>query len=260
MPTDVNTIKSYDEQAKKWASRIRSGENIAHAYLEKPAMYAKLPDLHGKSVLCVGCGTGEECEHLKSLGADKVIGIDISSGLIEVAKQSYPALEFHVMDMEKIDFPAGSFDYIYCSLTMHYVSDWRDTLTGINRVMKNDAICLFSTHHPIKWGAQVKRGEDEDSFIMGYIKNKKDEGFETYGDYLNTRKITDTWFGEMEVSYYHKPLSEIFSEMRECGFEIIDFVEPKPTEVAKEKKPNFWNIHQKIPLFIIFEIKKVSWQ
>ena len=94
MPTDKETVKSYDDYAKKWADKLRSGQNFAHKYLEKPAMYSKLPDLKGKSAICIGCGTGEECEHLKSLGADKVVGIDISQGLIDVAKQSFPQIEF----------------------------------------------------------------------------------------------------------------------------------------------------------------------
>ena len=66
---------------------MRSGKNIAHKFLEKPAMYKKLPDLKDKSILCIGCGTGEECEHLKSLGAKRVVGIDISKGLIDFAKK-----------------------------------------------------------------------------------------------------------------------------------------------------------------------------
>ena len=84
-------------------------------------MYEKLPYLKGKSVLCVGSGTGEECEHIASSDAKRVIGIDISEGLIRCAKKSYPHLEFHAMDMEKLDFPAGCFDFVYSSLAMHYL-------------------------------------------------------------------------------------------------------------------------------------------
>lgn len=58
MPTDKKTIKSYNGYAAKWAQKLRSGNNYAHTFLEKPAMYKKLPNLKGKSVLCIGCGTG----------------------------------------------------------------------------------------------------------------------------------------------------------------------------------------------------------
>ena len=51
---------SYNQHAAQWAERLRSGNNPAHRFLEKPAMYAKLPDLTGQRVLCIGCGSGEE--------------------------------------------------------------------------------------------------------------------------------------------------------------------------------------------------------
>ena len=96
---------SYNQKAKEWAERMRSGKNFAHTYLEKPAMYGKLPDLKNKTVLCIGCGSGEECAHLLSLGAKKVVGIDLSKELIAIAKASYPNIEFFTMDMAKLKFP-----------------------------------------------------------------------------------------------------------------------------------------------------------
>lgn len=255
MPTDKSTTKSYNDYATKWAERLRSGNNHAHKYLEKPAMYKKLPNLKGKTVLCVGCGTGEECKHLNSLGAKRVIGIDISRGLIDFAKQSYPDLEFHVMDMEKINFSNNYFDFVYSSLTMHYVKDWTKTLSGIYKVLKSNGTFLFSTHHPIKWGAEVSRSKKKNAFLMGYAKWESGRS-EVFGDYLNTRKINDIWFNEFKVSYYHRPLSGILRDIIKSGFFISDFVEPKPIKSVIKVKPNFYKIYSKIPIFMIFELKK----
>ena len=255
MPTDKRTIKSYNNYADNWARKLRSGNNHAHKFLEKPAMYKKLPDLKGKSVLCVGCGTGEECEHLAKLGTKKVVGIDISRGLIEVAKQSYPGLEFHVMDMEKINFSGNSFDFVYSSLTMHYVKDWIKTLHGIYKVLKKNGAFLFSTHHPVKWGAGVNRSKEKNTFLMGYEKSESGE-CKVFGDYLNARKIDDIWFNEFRVSYYHRPLAEIIKDIIKSEFFISDFIEPKPTKGVIKEKPNFYDIHTKIPLFMIFELRK----
>lgn len=153
-------------------------------------MYKKLPNLKDKSVLCIGCGTGEECEHLKSLGAKRVVGIDTSKGLIDFAKKSYPDLEFHVMDMEKLNFTDDSFDFVYSSLTMHRVKDWTKTLRGVYKILKKGGTFVFSTHHPVKWGAEVNRSKEKDLFLIGYEKYESGEG-KVFGDYLNTRKIDD---------------------------------------------------------------------
>ena len=256
MATDEDTINSYNNYAEKWAERLRSGKNLAHKYIEKPAMHSKLPDLSNKSVLCVGCGTGEECDYILKQGAKKVIGIDISEELIEYAKKSYPKIDFHVMDMEKIDLADASFDYIYSSLTLHYVEDWTRPLNEIYRLLKNTGIFLFSTHHPIKWGAEKARTQHTTTFLIGYSKDKASQTCKIYGDYLNTRKIKDVWFNDLEVSYYHKSMSSIIKDIIKSKFEIIDFIEPTSIDAAKEEDAVFWEIHQKIPLFMIFELKK----
>lgn len=255
MPTDKKSIKAYNNYIRTWAERIRSGQMSAYRFLEKPAMKATLPNVRGMSVLCVGSGTGEEAAHLKSIGAKKVIGIDISPVMVAEARKTYPGIDFQVMDMEKITLPKASFDFAYSSLALHYTKDWTVSLKSINNVMKKGAEFVFSTHHPIKWGAEVKRWKGGNSFLMGYEKFDKNNPI-IHGDYLNIRKIDDIWFDEFKVTYYHKPLSSIIRDILDSGFEIVDFIEPKATPDAKRINPNFYRIHQKIPLFMIFKIKK----
>jgi len=98
------------------------------------------------------------------------------------------------------------------------------------------------------------------TFLLGYFKDKEKQTSKIYGDYLNTRKVKDSWFENFKVSYYHKPISSMLDDIRNSGFELIDFLEPKPVIEAKKKEKLFWEIHQKIPLFIIFELKKINSQ
>jgi SAM-dependent methyltransferase len=250
MPTDNNTTNAYSDFASKWAEKLASQTNIPHTYLEKPAMNGKLPDLKNKSVLCVGCGTGEECEHLKSLGAT-VTGIDISPGLIEYATAHHSDINFQEMDMESLDFPENSFDYVYSSLTFHYVDSWKKILNTISKVLKPEGILLFSTHHPLKWGAQRTRGEFNE-LKTGASWSK--ESSEVYGEYLNTKKIDDIWFGELKVTYYNRSISSMFKDIKESPFQLQDFLEPKPIEATLDVDKNFYKIHNTIPLFIVFEL------
>lgn len=255
MATDKTTIESYNKYTVKCAEKMRSGENIKHTFLEKPAMYKKLPDLKGKTVLCIGCGTGEECGHIKSLGAKRVIGIDISKERVDFVKKIYPDLEFHNMDMEKLEFPDNSFDFIYSSLVLHYSKDWTKILNKVYKILKTKGAFLFSTHHPIKWGAEINKLIDKDSFLMGYKKYNSGES-EVFGDYLNTRKINDVLSDDFKVSYYHRPISAILSDIIKSGFIISDFIEPKPLKSVIKRKSDFYKIYSKIPLYMIFELKK----
>lgn len=257
MPTDRKTIESYDNNAEQWAKYMRSGKNIAHEYLEKPAMYKKLPDLHGRSILCIGCGTGEECDRLRSLGASRVVGIDISSGLIKQAKKAYPDGEFLVMDMEDLDFPDDSFDVVYSSLVMHYIDTWDAVLASAHRVLKSDGILLFSTHHPAVYGAGRTRTPQERTSLLGYIKHQELGTCSVMGDYYTSRKINDIWFETLDVAYFHRPMDELMQDILRSKLVLIDFEEPRIDDEAREIDPMFWEIRKKIPLFVIFKLKKV---
>jgi SAM-dependent methyltransferase len=248
-------MNSYDKYAKEWASDIRSGKVFSHDYIERPAMLAKLPDLKGKRVLCIGCGSGEECAELAKRGA-QVVGIDSSIELIKIAKQSFPDIEFAVMDMEALDFPGESFDFIYSSLTMHYKEHWSKTLELIYRAMKPDSSFLFSTNHPLTWAAETIHEGVYKARLFGY--EQTDGEMKLHGDYFTTRLLHDTWWGYFEVSVYTKPLSEIFQEIREANFEIVDFLEPKSLAKGKDVDPLQYARYQRMPLFMIFELKKRS--
>lgn len=245
---------SYDEKALEWARRMRSGKNHMHRYLEKPAMYAKLPHLKGKTVLCIGCGSGEECEHLVKRGAKRALGIDTSKQLIAIAKESYPDIEFRVEDMRTMKFPSASFDFVYSSLAMHYLPEWEPTLKKIYRLLTPRGTFLFSTHHPSYWSAGTMQAKHRTEKLLGYTKIGG--RLKIYGDYHNRRQIHDVWFGDMAVSFYHKPLSEIFCEIRSAGFVVEDFLEPKPQLRLKKLDAEAYLLHSRIPLFMIFELRK----
>lgn len=73
----------------------------------------------GKSVLEVGCGTGHLLSHLRP---SRGIGIDISPGMIGIAKEMNPEFEFHVMDAEDMKLNE-KFDFIIMSDTIGYLED-----------------------------------------------------------------------------------------------------------------------------------------
>jgi SAM-dependent methyltransferase len=85
---------SYDTVARRYADEI-AGELAA-----KPvdrALYALFADLVGAGapVGDVGCGPGHVTAYLAGLGL-RPHGVDLSPGMVEVARERYPALEFSV--------------------------------------------------------------------------------------------------------------------------------------------------------------------
>lgn len=257
----MKEYSGYSSFAQKWAEMVRSGKHYSHEFYEKPAMYAKVPDLRNKTVLCLGCGTGEECTYLQSLGPDKIVGIDAVKEMIDIAKESFPTIDFRVMDIRTIDFEKNSFDFVYSSLALHYIKNWVPVLQSIHEILKDDGSFLFSTHHFFLGGSEeineeIKPGKSLNGLLFGYKENKLDNNLQIYGDYFNERKISQIWFGSLEVEFYHKTLQTIFREISQSGFEIVDIVEPSPKSELKTLDESRYLKLSKIPYFIIFELKK----
>lgn len=248
------TDDAYSKHAASWAARARNKEKISHEYLEKPAMFTALPDLRGKRVLCIGCGSGEECRELKDRGAASVVGIDKSEGLISIARSAWQDISFEVGAMEDISYPAASFDFAYSSLALHYAPAWTDILSRIRTALVPGGEFLFSTHHPVKWGMEKTRESDHFTYRLSYELWGRD-GAEVHGDYLTTRRMDEVFLNEIPVTFWHRPFGELLRDIRASGFELLDMIEPLPTEAAKAKKKNFWLAHQKIPQFAIFRLK-----
>lgn len=259
MSTDKKTIDAYNKFAQSWANSKQNKQDrisIFHTYLEKPALYGKLPNLEDKTVLCVGCGSGEEVEYLFKLGAKKVIGVDIASELISIAKKNYQNFEFFMMDAENLDFPPESFDVVFSSLTLHYLRSWLKALKSVNGVLKKNGSFIFSVTHPFFSATQREENEEIKSRIFGYKDYKKTDDCVIYGDYLNPKKLEIHIGKDLIVTNNHRPLSTIIKEIVSAGFELIDIVEPKALDESKANNQKFWEIHQKIPEFMIFELKK----
>ncbi len=66
-----------------------------------------------RSVLDVGCGTGEHALHLTQAHSFLVDGIDIDPGLLAVASRKLPNANFHLADMETFSLHR-KYDVILC--------------------------------------------------------------------------------------------------------------------------------------------------
>jgi SAM-dependent methyltransferase len=93
---------SYDTVAADYARLVSSGGEW-----ELPVL-TNFASLVGTGpVLDVGCGPGRVTGLLRSLGLD-AFGIDLSPGMIEIARRDYPELRFEVGSMTALDLPDDS--------------------------------------------------------------------------------------------------------------------------------------------------------
>ena len=248
----------YDTYARDWhLLQAKQQNNLAHRYLEKPAMQKLVPKRLGAEVLLLGCGSGEEIETLRAANLDIAYlqGLDQASGLIDYAKLNYPEYTFVSSALEDW-VPERTYDLIYSSLTFHYVEEWSKLFAKLSQALKDDGELLFSVQHPVKWGSETTRRKSGNKFLLGYEKQKTTAGFTVWGDYLTPRRVEDVLFGKIPITYYHKPISEMVNIFIRSGFEILTMVEPLPLPGTKKSHPDFYETYSKIPLFLIFKLRK----
>ena len=118
-------------------SKIRLKVRESRERMRSRMLLHLLNDLTGKRILDAGCGAGQFSIELALRGAN-VLGIDISSNLIEIAKKRLPKnlkenAEFITSDMMQNH---GSFDYvILMDSLIHYPE--KDTVNILENLLKN---------------------------------------------------------------------------------------------------------------------------
>jgi SAM-dependent methyltransferase len=91
----------------------------------------------GDRVLDVACGTGTLAREIASRigSAGRVVGIDPSPGMVAVAKQLAPAVEWREGVAESLPFPDQSFDAVVSQFGLMFFEDRRQAIGEMLRVL-----------------------------------------------------------------------------------------------------------------------------
>ncbi|MER7197062.1 SAM-dependent methyltransferase [Streptomyces sp. CB01635] len=95
----------------------------------------------------VGCGSGRITAHLRQLGLD-AFGIDLSPGMIEVARRDHPDLRFELGSMTDLDLADGSMVGLVAWYSLIHIPDTEiDTVfKHFHRVLQPGGSLLLSFH------------------------------------------------------------------------------------------------------------------
>lgn len=146
----------------------------------------------GMSLLDVGCGPGNVTADLAGrLGEGRVVGIDLSRDVIEMAAaqftaETHPNLSFEVADVYALDFSEGSFDVVYAHQVLQHLSKPVEALREMRRVLKPG-------------GTLAVRDADYGTFVWSPDEPLLDRWLELY------HEITRANHAEANAGRYLKP-------------------------------------------------------
>lgn len=218
--------------------------------LEQPAMSELLPDLKGKSVLDLGCGFGRNSIDFVKRGARRVVGIDISEKMLDIAKNqsSDNKIEYINMSMAELERIDERFDFVYSSLAFHYVENFNKLIRDIYNLLNRGGELQFSQEHPIVTATKDtiggKNNYDENGNAVSY----------TFSNYNESGRRVISWFID-GVEKYHRTIGEILTFIADTGFIIKKVCETCPKKEIVAKYPFIKREYIK-PNFLIVKAKK----
>jgi ubiquinone/menaquinone biosynthesis C-methylase UbiE len=163
----------------------------------KRALHDELGDLGKKTVLEVGCGTGDL---LASLAPGRGVGIDVSSGMIGIASRKHrvvggKTLSFlHVSAPDLVRRSKDRYDAIVCVDVIEHMADVSVDITALSSLVKHDGEIVILMANPL-WEPLL--------LLFEKLKMKMPEGPHYRMPYRDVKRVlVEVGFGVVRHDWY----------------------------------------------------------
>ena len=205
--TVSNAAYTDAEARAKWAqSEIRWG-----VWGAPEAELRALPDVTGKDVIELGCGTAYFSAWLKRAGARRVVGIDVTPAQLETARRCDAefslGLELIEANAERVPLPDGQFDL---ALSEYGASIWCEPELWVPeaaRLLRAGGELVFMRNSTLSTLCAPDTGKVETSLQRPQAGLHRLE-----------------WTDDASVEF-HLPTGAMLRLLRDSGFEVLDIVD-----------------------------------
>ncbi len=211
----------YDPIAEQYQ---RSKQQPWRTHVESFTLMDLVGNTAGKAVLDVACGEGYYTRRLRQQGARKVVGVDLSEGMIELARKQEEkyrlGIAYCVGDARSLSLP-DQFDVVVAAYLLNYARN-RDELramcAGIARSVKPGGRFITVNCSPI--------------LNFPAAPSYRKYGFETRveGEFREGAPITWTFFledGPFSIENYHLDVACHEEAFRAAGFRDVRWHRPR---------------------------------
>ena len=224
--------------------------------IERPCIQGLLPELKGKAVLDLGCGTGIFTFLLEQFAPAELVGLDLSEGMLEIAREKArkqgSMAQFVQGDASHASERLGRrFDLVFSSTMTHYIADLDGLFADIARCLQPDGRCILSVIHPV-YSAQypIGRGDrfpEDDEWTVRYLDRRERAYIQPWIEY------NDECENRLSRSVHHT-FGDYVGAIVGAGLRLCGVHEPMPPEEWKKHCPGRYEGFIETPTYMILEI------
>ena len=214
---------------------LRNSKEVPNAndLIEIPQLFDLIGDVKDKKILDLGCGAGGHDRKLIELGAKSVLGIDISTKMIEEARNSNNSdkIRYKILSMNNIEEINEKFDMVVSSLAIHYIEDYDSLCRKVFNLLNDGGEFVFSHGHPM-----------DSAVILNNVPNRyvilDGKKYFLISDYNNEGERKTNWIVDGVITY-HRNMSHLVNGLIDAGFTIERLNESYATKEAIELRPKY---------------------
>ena len=240
-----------------WYDNLLKKDNTYQSEVILPNLSRLMDIKKSDTVLDLACGQGFFAREYAKFGA-KVIGVDISSELIKIAKeQNTQNINYTIASADKLPFLKNeSIDKISIVLALQNIDNISSVFKECNRILKKDGKLFVVLNHPVFRVPQKSDwGYDEKKKVQYRIIEKYLSDFMINIDMNPGEKIQRN--KKYTVSF-HRPLSVYFKNLNSASLLVSGFEEwisnKKSQNGPKQKAEDI--ARKEIPMFACIEAVK----
>lgn len=156
-----------------WASGYDDQPDNLMLYLDEGVFRGLLDEvvIMDKVVADIGCGTGRHWEKIYERKPARLIGYDVSVGMLERLNKKFPAAETVQLNSFLLpELADASCDVIISTLAVAHMEFMGKTLEEWDRVLKNGGVVIITDYHPDALEKGGKRTFHHNGKVMA-VKN-----------------------------------------------------------------------------------------
>jgi len=219
----------------------RSREGLAGAP-EWPTLRDMLPPIAGLRVLDLGCGFGAFARWARVMGAERVLGVDLSQNMLDRARAEThdPAVTYLQGDIEQLQLADSTFDLVYSSLALHYVESFAAVCATVQRLLTPGGYFVFSVEHPIFTAPSNPAWQTDPSGATIWPLN----------NYLREGPRVTDWLTTGVVKQ-HRTIASYVSGLLEHGFQLTHLEEWGPNAAQIAEHPEWADELHRPPFLLV---------